>query len=62
MPGQDTDHEGLPTVTENDGMTPDPQMNLLGLIVAAGCALVMLPLVPFMLAAWLVDRLSGDSE
>jgi len=61
MPLTDDDVDGPRTVTEDAGETPDAQMNLLGLVVAAGSALVMLPLVPVLVVAELVERVVGES-
>jgi hypothetical protein len=58
---EDIEFDGPRTVTEDAGETPDAQMNLLGLVVAAGSALVLLPLVPVLAVAELVERLVGES-
>jgi hypothetical protein len=60
----DTDdaYEGPRTVTDDDGLTPDGQMNLVGLAVAAGNVLVILPLAPFLLLARLLDRRGGEAD
>jgi hypothetical protein len=58
----DTEFDGPRTVTEGSGETPDAQMNVLGLVVAAGSAVVLLPLVPVLAVAELVERLTGGSE
>ena len=59
-PTDDTD--GPRTVTEPTDGTADGQMNVLGLVVAAGSALVSLPLVPVLAVAELVERVRGVSD
>jgi len=39
---------------------PNPGMNAIGLLVAAGTLFLLLPLAPFIAAIWLVDKLRGD--
>jgi hypothetical protein len=65
MAPTDDDVDGPRSVTEPTDETADAQMNLLGLVVAVGSALVMLPLVPVLAVAELVERVVrvvGESE
>ena len=59
MPTEHPDYDGPRTVTDDEGATPDPQMTLLGLVVAVLNALVLLPLVPVLALAELVERVAG---
>lgn len=56
MAATEDDDDAPRTVTEDVGETPDAQMSLLGVVVAAGSALVVLPLVPVFAVAELVER------
>ena len=56
----ESEYDGPRAVTDPDGMTDDTQMTLLGIVVAAGSGLVMLPVVPLLLIAELIERLGGD--
>lgn len=46
------------TVSDYSGATPNPEMSTIGYLVAAGCALVLLPLLPVLALAWLASRLA----
>lgn len=48
-------------LSPSQGMTPDPVMSLFGYVVAAGVALVLLPVLPFIAVLWLLSRLGGKS-
>ena len=50
------------TVTEPTPYERTFQMSVLGLIVAIGTALVLLPLAPVVLALWLLYRLFGTGD
>ncbi|MFB6206503.1 MAG: hypothetical protein ABEJ05_08280 [Haloglomus sp.] len=62
----DADTEPPRSITEDHGRTDSPQMTVIGLIVAAGAALVLLPLLPFLAVLWLVaddrDRTTGSVQ
>ena len=58
----ETAFDGPRTVTEDTDETPDAQMTLLGLVVAAGSAIVMLPLLPILAVAELLERIGGSDE
>ena len=47
-------------VSQMQGMTPNSQMGLVGYIIAAGVALVLLPISPFLLVLWLVSGRGGE--
>jgi hypothetical protein len=44
------------------GATEDGQMNAIGLVVAAGSALLLLPVLPFLALVYAVSRLAGGEE
>jgi hypothetical protein len=44
------------TVTDDRGDRPDVQMSVVGILVAVGTAVVLLPVAPFLAVAWLVAR------
>ncbi|WP_181685360.1 DUF7535 family protein [Halorhabdus salina] len=48
--------EKLRTVTPLTTESPDIQMNFFGYMVAAPILLVLLPLLPFVIAGWLVSK------
>lgn len=52
----DDGYAGPRTVTDDDGLVPSGQMSLVGLVVAAGNALLLLPLAPFFLLARLLAQ------
>jgi hypothetical protein len=45
------------TVSKAVGMHPDSEMNAIGLAIGAIMLVVILPALPFILAAWLLGRL-----
>lgn len=47
-------------ISKMQGQTPNSQMGLVGYIVAAGVALVLLPISPFLLVLWLLTDLGGS--
>lgn len=47
------------TVSTSVGYHPDAEMSAIGLAVALGLLVVLLPLAPFLLAGWLVSTLLG---
>lgn len=50
------------SITEDHGRTTSPQMTVIGLVVAGGTALLLLPLLPAFAVVWLLgdhdDRVS----
>ncbi|WP_276300180.1 DUF7535 family protein [Halorussus lipolyticus] len=49
-------------VSKMEGQTPNSQMGLIGYIIAAGVALILLPVSPFLLVLWLATGMGGESE
>jgi hypothetical protein len=54
------------TLSESEGMHPNAPMSAIGYIIAALLALVLLPLAPIILVAWLAVKIAeaagGESE
>ncbi|QGN07831.1 hypothetical protein Hrd1104_11305 [Halorhabdus sp. CBA1104] len=48
--------ETLRTVTPLSTDSPDTQMNFFGYMVAAPIFVILLPLLPFVVAGWLVSK------
>lgn len=49
----------MPTqVTDRPRHKPNPEMGLIGLLIAAPIALLALPLLPFVAAYWLYEKLT----
>lgn len=42
------------SITEDHGRTTSPQMTVVGLVVAAGAGLLLLPLLPAIAVLWLL--------
>lgn len=42
-----------------EGLTPDSEMSLVGYVIAAGCALILLPVLPFVAVLWLLGSLGN---
>lgn len=51
--------EGLRTVTPLTTEGPNVQMNLFGYLVAIPILLLLLPLLPFIVAGWVVVKAAG---
>lgn len=49
-------------VSRMQGMTQNSQMGLVGYIVAAGVAVILLPISPFLLVLWLLSGLGGEAD
>lgn len=47
------------SITADHGRTQSPQMTVVGLVVAAGAALLLLPVLPFLAVLWVV---AGDGR
>ena len=56
----------MSTLSESRGMGPNAPMSAIGYLIAALLALVLLPLAPIILVAWLALKIaeaaSGDEE
>ncbi|WP_435344573.1 DUF7535 family protein [Haloarchaeobius sp. HRN-SO-5] len=50
------------SVSDASGLTTMPEMGLIGYLVAAGCAIVLLPLVPIAVVVWVVLKVVGGGE
>lgn len=50
----------LRSVSTNRGFKPEASMNAIGYLIAVLMVPVLLPLAPFLLAAWLLRRSSGE--
>ncbi|WP_135819928.1 DUF7535 family protein [Halostella litorea] len=50
------------TVTELSGWEQNTEMSLIGYLLGAGTALLMLPLLPFLAVLWVFDRLFGGDR
>ncbi|HMB51276.1 MAG TPA: hypothetical protein VKM69_11510 [Natronoarchaeum rubrum] len=48
------------SATQPNPAKPNLGMNLIGLLLAAGTLFLLLPLLPFLAAFWVVDKLRGD--
>lgn len=44
------------------GLTPDGEMGLVGYVIAAGVALLLLPILPFIALLWLLRKLGGGER
>jgi hypothetical protein len=55
----DADTETPRSITADHGRTQSPQMTVVGLVVAAGVALLLLPVLPFLAVLWVV---AGDGR
>jgi hypothetical protein len=42
------------SITEDHGRTASPQMTVVGVVVAGGAALLLLPVLPFLAVLWLI--------
>ncbi|WP_435180346.1 DUF7535 family protein [Halorussus sp. AFM4] len=50
------------TVTTLPRPEPEPSMSLIGYLLAAGVALLLLPLLPFLAVLWVAYRLLGGGR
>lgn len=50
------------SVTDYSEPEPDAEMSLIGYVLAAGTALLLLPLLPFLAVLWVFDRLFGGNR
>jgi hypothetical protein len=48
-------------VSRPRGQTPNAEMGLVGYAVAAGVALLLLPVLPFVAVLWLIAQLGGEN-
>jgi hypothetical protein len=48
-----SDTDAPRSITEDHGRTTNPQMTVVGLVVAAGTTLLLLPLLPAIAVLWL---------
>ena len=60
MSGTDDDGGLLRTVTPLTGEHPNQQMDVIGWIVFAVMAVVLLPLLPVFLVVWIVSKAIGS--
>lgn len=49
-------------VSHGKGLTPDGEMGAIGYAIAAGVALLLLPVLPFVAVLWLPTKLGGEDE
>ncbi|WP_246971386.1 DUF7535 family protein [Natribaculum luteum] len=47
------------TVTGSNPYGPTVEMSIIGYLIVAGIAVVLLPVLPFLLAVWLVVRIAS---
>ncbi len=47
------------TVTGSNPYDPTVEMSIIGYLIVAGIAVVLLPVLPFLLAVWLVVRIAS---
>ena len=50
------------SVTEPSEPEPNAEMSLIGYVLAAGSALLLIPLAPFIAVLWVIDRLFGGDR
>ncbi|NHN47898.1 hypothetical protein G9464_09845 [Halostella sp. JP-L12] len=50
------------SVTEPSESEPNAEMSLIGYVLAAGTALLLIPLAPFLAVLWVFDRLFGGDR
>lgn len=50
------------SVSQSTPLDSNPEMNAIGYLVAAGTLFLMLPLLPFLVAFWVIDKLRGDER
>ena len=60
--GEDEDDPSLPvevirTVTPGYGGRPDREMDVIGWLIALGMVILLLPLIPALIALWLLSKL-----
>lgn len=49
-------------VSRMKGQTPNAEMGVVGYVLAACVALLLLPVLPFIALVWLVAQLGGDNR
>ncbi|WP_276280804.1 DUF7535 family protein [Halorussus caseinilyticus] len=49
-------------VSRMEGQTANGQMGAVGYVVAAGVAVILLPVLPFVAVLWVVSELGGSDE
>ena len=47
-------------VSRMSGLVPNGQMGAVGYVIAAGAALILLPVLPLVALLWLVAEVGGD--
>ena len=49
-------------VSRMQGQTPNGEMGAIGYAIAAGVALLLLPVLPFITVVWLLSKLGGGED
>jgi UPF0716 family protein affecting phage T7 exclusion len=49
-------------VSRMQGQTPNGEMGAIGSVIAAGVALLLLPVLPFVAVLWLLRKLGGGEN